>query len=155
MPIRVEQTERGIVMHFDVFQRGECGFLHAGFDVAPLAIDVVKLVGNFPGAVGIISEQAFNTERHIGQSASRIESWPGGKTQIKRCCLAHVAASDRKQCRNTGMGASRAYARKPLRDQNAVVRIQSHHISNSTQCDQIQQGIQSGLITGVKTAALA
>ena len=62
MPILVEQAERGIVTNFDVFQRGECGFLHAGFDIAPLAIDVVELMGNFPGAVGVIGEQAFNTQ---------------------------------------------------------------------------------------------
>ena len=47
---------------------------HVAFDLAPLAVDAVQRARQFVGARGVVGEQAFDAQRHVGQPAGGVDA---------------------------------------------------------------------------------
>ncbi len=57
---------------------------HAAFDVAPLAVDAVEHAREFVGAAGVVGQQAFDAERHVGEPAGRVDARARARSRSRR-----------------------------------------------------------------------
>ena len=83
---------------------------HTAFNVAPLAVDAVERARQCVGVAGVVGQQAFDANRHIGQTPGGVDAWPQGKAKVKRRRHRRFAPSDVEQRRHAGGHRARADA---------------------------------------------
>src|SRR5690606_18525618 len=140
-----------------LFEHLECLLLHLGFNALALLVDGVQLESQRHGFIAVIRKQAGNSQRHIFQTAGSIQSWPHSKTKVSSHERRKRAFTHLQQSQDAWTGSALADATQTFVNQNAVVAIQRHQISNRTQRDQIQQISQTRLAdtTEIKPVAIA
>ena len=65
---------------------------HATFDLAAFAVDGVQGFGQFVGAAGVIGQQAFDAQGHVGQTTGGIDAGAECKAEVKGGCHLGLAA---------------------------------------------------------------
>ena len=120
------------------FDGGERGFAHIGLDGTALAVECIELMGNRLCACGVIGNQTFNTQRHIGEPPGGIQAWAHHKTQVIGTGTRGVTPAHAQQRCNARMRTACAYALQALIDENAIVFIEAHHIGDGAQRHQVQ-----------------
>ena len=128
-------------------------FAHIAFNFAAFAVDGVQLAGQLVGTGGVVGQQAFNAQSHVGQAARSIQARAHGKSKIKGGGHSSFAACHRKQAGQTCRKCARANPLEALRYQSAVVGIELDHIGHGAQSHQRQQGVEFGLLLGGKCAS--
>ena len=58
-------------------------FAHVGFNITPFTVDTVQRFGQLIGSACIIGQQAFNTQRHVGQTACSVDARAEGKAKVE------------------------------------------------------------------------
>ena len=85
VPGGVEQAQRVAVPEILRFDRRERSFLHAGLDLAPLAVQAVEFGWRWPArAPGVVGDEAFDAERHVGEPAGGVQPRAQHETQVAR-----------------------------------------------------------------------
>ena len=155
MPARVEEHDGGRAGRIDRRQIFERLLLHAGFDLAPLAVDRVELLRELPRAADVVGRQAFDAERHIREPARRVQPRAERKAQIEARGVAGVARGGAKQGRDARLHLAFADALQTLRDQHAVVAVELDDVGHRAERDQIEQAVQTRFGTRVVERAAA
>ncbi len=155
MPRLVEYADGSGILGIEAFQKCQCRVLHVGFDVAPFAVDCIKLLGNRPGAAFVVGGQAFDAERHVGQAAGRIQAWTKCKAQIERRCASCFTTRGAKQCRDARLHAAGAHAFQALRDQYAIVGVELDDVGYGAESHEVEQCIEFWLGLRIEDAAPA
>ena len=118
---------------------------HAALDLAAFAVDGVQRVGQLAGAGGVVGQQAFDAQRHVGQPASGVDAGAECKTEIEGGGHRGLAAGgDEQGLHAHGQGAG-ADAFEALGHQAAVVGVEFHHVGHGAQGDEGQQAVELGL----------
>src|SRR6266849_1164395 len=138
VPARVIQADAGGVAHREL-RHQEIGLrLHAGFDRAPLAVEVVELPRDIEGAPAIVRYQALDPQAHIGQTSGRVEPRPEQKSEIESARARRIAAGSGKEGAHAFLHAARADAPQALRDQDAIVEIEWHDVCDRAERDKVE-----------------
>ena len=139
MPGFIVKDEGITVGHIDFLRQGERRFLHAGLDVPALTVERIELSCQVGSPVGIVRQQALDTHRHVGETSRGIQPWSDHEAQIMGADTRGIASGDAQQRSNARARASGAHAPQSLVDQDAVVVVQPHHVSDGTECHQVEQ----------------
>src|SRR3989442_14925589 len=83
VPARVIQADARALAHRELRHQLICLRLHAGFDRAPRAVEVVELPRDLEGAPAIVGRQALDPQAHAGQTSGRVEPRPKQKSKIQ------------------------------------------------------------------------
>ncbi len=145
MPAVVEDGDGAAIVRLKRVEVDQRGVLHLRFDLAPLQVDVVQLLGNGPGAAFVVGDQALDAERHIVKAASRVQARADGKAKVERRSGTRLPAGDAEQRGDPCMHAAGAYAFQALGDEDAVVRIEFDDVGHGAQCHQVEQVVQRWL----------
>ena len=119
--------------------------VHAGLQIAPLAVDGVERGGQFVGARRIVGEQALDAQRHVGQPAGGVDARPDREAEVFGAAQRGVAPGGRQQRRHAGLHAAAADALQALRHQPAVVGVELDHVGHGAQRHQVEQAVQPRL----------
>ena len=144
MPAGIEQGQAGAGSGVERGQQEFGVVTHAGFDAAPLTVDGVQLLGDVHGAGRIVGGEALDAERHVGQASGGVEARADGETEVEGCGAGRLAAGDAEQRGNAGLHLAAADALQALRDEDAVVAVERHHVRDRAQRHQVEQGGQVG-----------
>ncbi len=155
VPARVEQDDAGAVVDLDAVQQGQGLILHVRFDAAPFPVELVEFPGQGQGVVPVGREQAFDAPAHVGQPPGGVEARTDGVAQVFAAGAGQGAAGHLEQGFDAGPGLAVADAGQALGHQQAVVRVEPHHVGDGAQGDQIQQVGQIGLGPAREGAAFA
>ena len=96
----------------------------------------------------IVGEKALDAERHVLQASGGVQSRADGEAQVVGGGLAGGAPGHFEECRDSGARLARANARQALRDQDAVVGIELHHVGDGAQRHQVEELREVGLGAG-------
>src|SRR4051812_15119271 len=96
VPLRIEEDERAAVA-FVRYERRERALLHFGFDRAAFAIERVELARDVLGAARVVSDEAFDAERHVGETPCRVEARAEHEPQLVCARASGIARRRAKQ----------------------------------------------------------
>ena len=82
MPRLVVQAQAVGVGNVDGLCQRQRRFLHAGLDVAALAIERIELFGQFRGPDRILRQQAFDADGHVGEPAGGVQPRTDHETEV-------------------------------------------------------------------------
>src|SRR4051812_17908186 len=139
MPGWIVQADTEIVGDIDFVHQRQRGCLHSGLYVASFAIQRIKLFGQFDGFDLILRQQAFDADRHVAETAGRVQPWTEYEAQIICRHAGRVPAGNTDQRVDTSVRAPCTYALQTLMHQNAIIVVQPYDIGDGTECDQVQQ----------------
>ena len=128
---------------------------HAGLERAPLAVDRVEHRRELVRARGVVGEQAFDAERHVGEPPGGVQARPDREAEVGRARLARIAPGDREQRRDARLHAAGADPLQALRDQAAVVAVEADDVGDGAERDQVEQRVEPRLLGDAELAALA
>ena len=155
VPARVVQADARALAHREL-RHQEIGLrLHAGFDRAPRAVEVVELPRDLEGAPAIVGRQALDPQAHVGQTSGRVEPRPEQKSEIESARARRIVAGNGEQRAHAFLHAARADAPQALRNQDAVVEIERHDVGDRAERDQIEHIAEIRLILAGERSALA
>ena len=156
VPACVEQGDAGRrVVGVERFEQDQRLFLHAGFDLAALAVERVELLGDLQGAAGVFGEQAFDAEAHVGEAAGGIQARAEDEAEVHRRRLFRVAAGGLEQRGEAGLQLAGAHALQALADQDAVVAVELDDVGDGAERDEVEQAGEVGFGLVGEEAALA
>ena len=70
---------------------------------------------------------------------------PEREAEVERAGAARLAAGDAEQRGDAGLHAAGADALETLRDEQAVVRVEPHHVGDGAERDEVEQAIEARL----------
>ena len=139
MPLRVIEAQGVAAGVGGLLKCCERGFLHLSLDASALAVQGVQLLRDGLRARGVVGNQAFNAERHIGQSSGGVQAWAYGEAEIVRAGARRITRGHTQQRGNARLRLARAYAIQAVMHEDAIVFVEPHHVGDGTQRHQIKQ----------------
>src|SRR2546422_154056 len=116
VPARVIQADARALAHREL-RHQEIGLrLHAGFDRAPRAVEVVELPRDFESAPAIACRQAFDPQAHVGQTPGRVQPRSEHKPEVEPARARRIVAGNGEQGAHAFLHAARADAPQALRN---------------------------------------
>ena len=103
VPGLVEQADRAALLDRGVVDRSEGIELHVAFDLAPLTIQLIQLLGQRERALEAVGGEALDSHGHVGQAPGGIDPRADRKAEIRRARRARIAAGDLEQRRDARM----------------------------------------------------
>ena len=97
------------------------------------------------GARGVVGEQAFDAERHVGQAPGGVQARPDREAEVGSARLARIAPGDREQRGDARLHAAGADPLQPVRDEAAVVAVEADDVGDGAERDQVEQGVEPRL----------
>ena len=95
-------------------------------------------------SLAVVGAQALDAQRHVRQSACSVDARANAKAKVLAAGQGGVATGRFKEGAQAHRQMAFANALQALRDQAAVVGIQTHHIGHRAQRHQRQQRVQLG-----------
>jgi hypothetical protein len=114
-------------------------FLHARFDLAPLAIERVELLRDVHRPSLVVGDQAFDAQRHVGQAAGGVEARADHETEVDARRLRRVASGGAKNGAQAGRQPALPDALQALADEHAVVVVEFDDVGDGAERDQVEQ----------------
>ena len=105
----------------------------------PLAVDRVEFAGERTGRGGIVAEQAADADGHVVDAAGGVESRRDLETESPGRDLTRLGTGDGRQREKPGAGPPRPDSTQPFPDQDPVVAVERHQVSDGTERDEIEQ----------------
>ena len=155
VPARLEQGDAGALARIETVEREHGVGLHVGLDAAALAVEAVELLRDVHGAGDVVGDQAFDAERHVGQTACGVQARPQAEAHVESAGARRLTAGGAEQRTYPGAHLAGAHAGQALRHQNAVVAIERHHVGDGAERDQVEQARQIRPLAIVKGATCA
>ncbi len=156
VPLCIEQAQ-AIGHRFDrqVPQLGQCFTLHALFDGLAVLVQAIQLLSHVQRQGIILAEQALDTQAHVVQAPGGVQPRAQNETQVGGGDAPVVALGYLQNCLEARPGAPGTNALQALMHQDAIVRVQRHHVSYAAQGNQVQQFANVRLRPGVVAAQAA
>jgi hypothetical protein len=95
-------------------------------------------------ARGVVGDQAFDAQRHVGQPAGGVDARAEREAEVEGRGARRLAPAPPRTAPPPGLHAAGADALQALRHQAAVVGVQPHHVGHRAQGHQVQQRVQRG-----------
>ena len=156
VPAGVEEGNAGGgIVDGHAFEQVQGLFLHVGFDVAAFAVEGIELLGDLQGAGGVVGEQAFDTQAHVGEPPGGVQARAEDEAEIHGRGFARVAPGGFEEGGEAGLHAAGAHPFQALADQDAVIAVEFDNISDGAEGDEVEQVGKVGFGALSKIAALA
>src|SRR5438876_10343581 len=94
VPARVIQADARALAHRELRHQLVGLRLHAGFDRAPRAVELVELPRDLEGAPAVPGGQALDAEAHVGQTPGRVQAPPEQKPEVEPARTRRVLAGN-------------------------------------------------------------
>ena len=105
---------------------------------------------------GVVGEQALDAERHVGEPAGGVEARARARSRGRRRSPRRgVAAGRPRTAPRRPACARRRGCAQSLRDEEAVVGVEPHHVGHGAERDQVEQRGEVRLVARVERAARA
>ena len=124
VPVGVEQGHARPRCFGQFGDRFERRFEHAAFDGAPLAVEVVELLGAVRRSPGVVGNEAFDAQAHVRQASCRVQARAHDEAEVEGGGLARIATGDLHQRNEAGLALAIAQAFEAMAHEDAVVGIQ-------------------------------
>ena len=102
-------------------------------------LSAIELARDRQRAAGVVGDQAFDAERHVGQPAGGVEARPEHEAQVVGGRARGIAAGRLEQRGDARLHAARAYALQSLLHQDAVVVVEPHDVGDGAERDEVEQ----------------
>ncbi len=155
VPACFEQRDRGAGRFGERVQRCRCAVEHAALDAAALPVQPVQLLRAIRGLAFLVGNQALDAQAHVGEPAGGIQPGTEDEAEVEAVRFGRKVACGTKQRHHPRIAGARAQALQSLRDQDAVVCIERHHVGDRAQRDQVGQRAQVRLRAAVEPAPAA
>ena len=147
VPVLIEQaqTEREtFAFQQQRLDGGERLVLHAGFELATVPIELRESRCKEPRSIRIVGQQALDSDRHVVEPASRVETRPDLVGQVRCNDIANRSSGAFDERPDTRQTTPCTNPAQPLVHQNAIVAIERHEIGNRSERNEIEQVCNGG-----------
>ena len=155
MPVRLEQAYRCNVARIEAGEAIQGAFLHVLFDAAPLAVELVQILCDVERATRVVGDQAFDAQAHVGHPTGGVEAGAKSEPEIEGARTRRLTAGHTEQRTQARLHAAATNPRESLRDEDAIVVIESDHVGDGAQRHQVEQAAQIRLLGCGKGTAFA
>jgi hypothetical protein len=139
MPAFLEEREAVALACVEAFEAFERIGLHRRFDLAAFPVEAVELARNLLRADGIVGDQAFDAECHVGESSGSVQPRTEHESQVVGRGAARIPTRDLIECLQPDVRAPFANALQALVNDDAIVCVERHDVGHGPQRHEIEQ----------------
>ncbi|MCY1420823.1 hypothetical protein D9M71_364590 [compost metagenome] len=140
VPVRLEQAQaERHRLQWQILELGQGFTLHTLLDRLAVLVQLIQLPGHFPRQVGVVTEQAFDTQAHVVQTTGGVQARAEDEAEVSGGDACMITPRHLKDGLEPGPGPPCPDPLKALMYEDAVVGVQGHDVSNTAQGDQIEQ----------------